>query len=131
MFGQAETASQRLTRLAMKRIGLVDHIAFAVKIGLIPPRALDRAKRLEQDRNKSKRVGNWVDGSNAPDFEGTMAMLSEAGLLQLEAEAAWRGISLADAEVAVNALRAEIEDREAAARLDDGEEHPRDEKKSA
>jgi hypothetical protein len=132
MFGEAEKAGQRLTRLAMKRVGIDDdHIAFAVRIGLVPARAQDSATRLEKDRNKTRRVKNWVEGGNAPDFEGTMTMLSETGLLQPEAEAAWRGISLADAVLRVEALRDQVELQEASSPLDVDGGRLQDERKLA
>lgn len=101
----AETSTQAVLHVAMTRLGATDHMAFAVRLGIVPERALDPARRREHDRNKARKVSNWLRGINEPLFDDTMRMLSRAGLLQPEAEAAYRGISVLAAAEAVNEAR--------------------------
>lgn len=56
--------------------------------------------------NAYNTVHAWISGKTRLRYRETMGMLSEAGLLQPEAEAAWRGISLEAAELIVEAARA-------------------------
>jgi hypothetical protein len=79
------------------------------------------AKRPHAPRN----VANWLNHMNAPEFEPTMELLSSSGLLQPDAEAAWRGISVEEAEQRVAALRSALEARDAAGRLAESERRPR------
>lgn len=72
----------------------------------------------ERGSNKCRRVRNWVDqGLPAPrQFADLLDMLGEAGLLQPEAEEAWRGVTRAEAARAVAEARDRALEAEARAR---------------
>lgn len=95
-------AAQRIVQLVMTRLGL--------------ERAADLAKALEMppySEGSISLIRRWIRGEHGPSFEYTMAMLSKAGLLTPEADAAWRGVRLSakeEAEAAAAAAR-EAEDR--------------------
>lgn len=98
----------------------------------------DRLALTQTDLGREMGKDNAYQAAHAWEIEGvrlryteTMEMLSLAGLLQPEAEAAWRGISLADASLDVGARLAVIRQREAAARLGADEQHPQDGMQSA
>lgn len=101
----ADAATKRVMAAVMKRLGYGNYIELAVHLKIVPRRALNRATQTVPDRDKSRKVDNWIKGNNSPRFHPTMTLLSEAGLLQPEAEAAWKGITLEAAEAAVIAAR--------------------------
>lgn len=121
-------AAQRIARLGMARLELPDYMAVAVALGVVDKRALDPKTQLSRDLYKAARVKNWVNGNNAPKFTDTMTLLSEAGLLQPEAEAAWRGISLSEATRDVSTRRTAIA-RRVAAEGSGGRKSPAQEKR--
>jgi hypothetical protein len=64
----------------------------------------DLAVRLKRTADRPygvRTVQNWVNGESGPEYASLMTMLSAAGLLMPEAEAAWRG------ELASEAARVE------------------------
>jgi hypothetical protein len=64
-------------------------LAAAAWAALAPKTDADFARRLGLTGDyRSKRVRRWLDGTNEPDYEGTVTMLRAAGLLREEAVAA-------------------------------------------
>lgn len=93
--GDIERAIARVTETVGLRLG----------IGKSPTDFVRRMKWGTDRPNSTRKISNWFKGLNGPAFDDTMDMLGEAGLLQPEAEAAWRGISLLDAAKVVDAAR--------------------------
>lgn len=77
----------------------------------IPRKGDDLAIALGWQRDRGSGLGRrareWIDRRHPPPqgYSEVLHMLGEAGLLQPEAEAAWRGISLGEAVRAVEAQR--------------------------
>lgn len=107
----AKPPSQELVELAMRRMGVNDHVELAVRIGVIPARALNPDHRSYPQNNLLQKVKNWINGVNAPSFTDLMAMLSEAELLAPEAAELFpRAATAAELEVARRALGAPQDD---------------------
>jgi hypothetical protein len=93
-----ETALGVLMRLAVSRLG-------------VPYVGDDVAIRLEFERDRGAGIGrrwrDWIDRDKTPprQFIDLLVLLDEAGLLQPEAVAGWRGISLEEARLAVGRAR--------------------------
>jgi hypothetical protein len=107
----ADPRARELVLLTMARLGLDenDKIGFA------------RAIELHPFGSPGSMIVKWLKRSTAPSFTYVMTMLSETGLLQPEAEAVWRGVSLREAERLVAAARERVRAQEtavAAARLE-------------
>lgn len=106
-----------------------------VRLGL-PRKGDDLAIRLGWARDRGaglgRRARSWVDERKTPprQFVDLMHMLGEAGLLQPEAEEAWRGISPEEARQVVDAARSQALAAEAK-RLAEQQAHLEDEQKSA
>lgn len=103
----------------------------------IPPHGQDLAFRLGWARDPgayaTRRPRMWIDERKKPpkQFADLLHMLGEAGLLQPEAEAAWRGVSLEEAAEAVRRARDQADEAESNRALDALEESPQDERQSA
>lgn len=91
------------------RARVVGEITERLGISKSPTGLLKRMQWSAERPNASRTIANWFRGLNGPVFEDTMDMLDEAGLLQPEAVAVWRGVSLEAAELVVGAARAEAE----------------------
>jgi hypothetical protein len=73
-------AIKRLMALIMDRLGTPSSGALAVRL-----------RRTVDHAHGEKTVRNWVKGEHGPECSSLMTMLSLAGLLTPEADAAWRG----------------------------------------
>jgi hypothetical protein len=73
-------AVKRVLALVMERLDASGPTELVTRLGLTAE--VPNAPRLAM---------NWINGTNAPRFDYTMTMLSEAGLLTPEADRAWRG----------------------------------------
>lgn len=78
------------------------------KLGYTPQERAKFARAMKFNLtadNPSRKVKNWLEGQNEPDYEATMAMLEAAGWLSPDAEELLRAAEEADkAELAVRQL---------------------------